>query len=68
MRLYLWIIVLLACNSPMFAQSSIDEVLKCIEANNKALQSGQRLNESRKLEARTGNYLTNPTVEVNQLW
>ncbi|MDE5611943.1 MAG: TolC family protein, partial [Odoribacter sp.] len=41
---------------------------KCIEANNKALQSGQKLNESRKLEARTGNYLPNPTVELNQLW
>lgn len=68
MKSYLWIIVLLACNSPIFAQLSIDEVLKCIEINNKALQSGQKLNESRKLEAKTGNYLPNPTVELNQLW
>lgn len=59
---------LLAVSAPLFAQSGISDVLKSIENNNKALQAGQRLNESQKLEARTGNYLPNPTVELNQLW
>lgn len=59
---------LLVVSAPLFAQSDISNVLKSIENNNKALQAGQRLNESQKLEARTGNYLPNPTVELNQLW
>lgn len=53
---------------PSFSQTGISEVLKSIETNNKTLQAGQRLNEARKFEARTGNYLPNPTVELNQLW
>lgn len=52
----------------LFAQTGIDNVLRNIELNNKTLQAGQRLNESQKLEARTGNYLANPTIELNQLW
>lgn len=52
----------------LFAQTGIDHVLRSIELNNKTLQAGQRLNESQKLEARTGNYLANPTIELNQLW
>lgn len=52
----------------LFAQTGIDNVLRSIELNNKTLQAGQRLNESQKLEARTGNYLANPTIELNQLW
>lgn len=69
MKRNLWIIALLLCCPHLnFAQSGIREVLKSIEMNNKALQAGHRLNESQKLEARTGNYLPNPTVELNQLW
>jgi len=69
MKRNLWIIALLLCCPHLnFAQSGIREVLKSIETNNKALQAGHRLNESQKLEARTGNYLPNPTVELNQLW
>lgn len=60
--------LLLCLTLPIFAQSGISDVLKSIENNNKALQAGQRLNESQKLEACTGNYLPNPTVELNQLW
>ena len=52
----------------LFAQSGIPGVLKSIEANNKTLQAGKQLNESEKWEAKTGNYLPNPTVELNQLW
>lgn len=61
-------ILLLCLTLPALAQSGISDVLKSIENNNKALQAGQRLNETQKLEARTGNYLPNPTVELNQLW
>ena len=61
-------LLLFSLTTPLLAQSSIDDVLKSIETNNKALQAGQRLNESQKAEARTGNYLANPTVELNQLW
>lgn len=60
--------LLLCLTLPVFAQSGISDVLKSIENNNKSLQAGQRLNETQKLEARTGNYLPNPTVELNQLW
>lgn len=61
-------LLLFSLTTPLLAQSSIGDVLKSIETNNKALQAGQRLNESQKAEARTGNYLANPTVELNQLW
>lgn len=53
---------------PAWAQMSIEDVLRSVEANNKSLQAGKQLIESRKLEARTGNFLPNPTVEWNQLW
>ena len=61
-------LLLFSLTTPLLAQSGIDDVLKSIETNNKALQAGQHQNESRKAEARTGNYLSNPTVELNQLW
>lgn len=62
------LILLLLPLSSLFAQTGLEEVLRSIEKNNKSLQAGKLLNESRKLEARTGNYLPNPTIELNQLW
>ena len=53
---------------PVFSQSGIKEVLKNIEVNNPTLQAGMQLNQAQKLEARTGIFLPNPTVELNQLW
>lgn len=50
------------------AQNEIADVLQHIETNNKTLRAENELNKARKLEARTGNYLANPTVELNQLW
>lgn len=50
------------------AQSDITKVLESIALNNKTLQASEYLTETQKLEARTGNYLSNPTVELNQLW
>lgn len=52
----------------LYAQGNIDRVLESVTANNKTLQAGGHLAETQKLEARTGNYLANPTVEFNQLW
>lgn len=63
------ILLLLLC--PLLAaraQSGLDDVLKSIETNNPTLRANRQLAESQKLEARTGNYLANPTVEYSQLW
>lgn len=69
MKRKLYILFLLSSlATSVFAQPGIEEVLKSIEVNNKALQAGMQLNKAQKLEARTGNYLPNPTVELNQLW
>lgn len=53
---------------PTQAQQSIDEVLQYIEQSSKELQAQRRLTEAQKLEARTGNSLQNPTVELENLW
>lgn len=50
------------------AQSSISNVLQEIETNNKTLQANKHLTNAQKLEANTGKYLANPTVELNYLW
>lgn len=50
------------------AQSDIGNILTSIAVNNKTLQASGHLTEAQKLEARTGNYLSNPTIEFNQLW
>lgn len=69
MRKNLYITILLfSLSIPLYAQSGIDDVLKSIESNNKTLLAAQQLNRSQQLEARTGNYLPNPTIELNQLW
>ena len=52
-NLYL-ILLLFACPLPLLAQSGIGDVLESIEANNTTLRAGQQLNQSQKLEARTG--------------
>lgn len=50
------------------AQNSIDHVLKSIEANNKSLQANQKMTDAQKLEAQTGKFLANPSVEWEQMW
>ena len=42
------------------AQSSIDQVLRNIETNNKSLQANTKMTDAQKLEAQTGNFLSNP--------
>ncbi len=69
MKNYLYLtILLLAGTSGLKAQSGIDRILQSIAVNNKTLQAGSRLTDAQKLEARTGIFLPNPTVELNQLW
>lgn len=62
-------IIFLSCIPILsLAQSDITKILESIALNNKTLQASESLTEAQKLEAHTGNYLTNPTVEFNQLW
>ncbi len=64
MKKYIYILCLsLIVTLPVFSQSGIKEVLKNIEVNNPTLQAGMQLNQAQKLEARTGIFLPNPTVE-----
>lgn len=65
--IYLFITGLFLCPA-VHAQQDIDGVLKSVETHNKTLQAESRLDKARQLEAHTGNYLSNPTVELNQLW
>ena len=50
------------------AQNSIDQVLKSIETNNKSLQANTKMTDAQKLEAQTGTFLANPSVEWEQMW
>ena len=50
------------------AQSSIDQVLRSIETNNKSLQANTKMTDAQKLDAQTGKFLANPTFEWEQMW
>lgn len=66
-KLYILGIMLLGALSAR-AQGSIDEVLKNVESNNKSLQANVKMTDAQKLEAQTGKFLANPTVEWEQMW
>ncbi len=68
MKRYYLIFCLWCITLPLQAQNTVEEVLQLIASNNKTLQAGAQLNSAQKLEARSGNYLSNPTIELNQLW
>lgn len=71
MKKYIYLSFLLtlsAVTAQAQAQANIEQVLESVEANNKTLQAGKQMTEAQKLEANTGKYLANPTVELNQLW
>ncbi len=64
-------IVILLCVGSLSAtaqNTSIDQVLRSIEANNKELQANKQLTASQKLEARTANNLSDPTLSYSHLW
>ena len=50
------------------AQTSIDEVLRTVEANNKELQANRQLVTARKLETKVENNLPNPSVTYSHLY
>lgn len=58
---------ILSCLS-MAAQSSIDDVLRQIEVNNKELQANVQLISSQKLENKTDNNLPDPSLSYSYLW
>ena len=49
-------------------ESSINDVLHQIEANNKELQANAQLISSQKLENKTENNLPDPTLSYAHLW
>lgn len=50
------------CMGGLNAQTSIEEVLRSVEANNKDLRANSRLIQSQKLEAKLDNNLADPSV------
>lgn len=66
-KLYILGLMLLG-SLTMRAQSSIDQVLRSIETNNKSLQANTKMTDAQKLEAQTGKFLANPSVEWEQMW
>ncbi|MFR7810085.1 MAG: TolC family protein [Butyricimonas faecihominis] len=43
-------------------------MLKSIETTNKSLQANTKMTDAQKLEAQTGKFLANPSVEWEQMW
>ena len=63
------IILTIALSLPMWMQAqSIDQVLQSIEQNNKELQSALQLNKAQKMENRTANNLSDPTVSYSSFY
>ncbi|MDR2414322.1 MAG: TolC family protein [Odoribacteraceae bacterium] len=50
------------------AQEEIGEVLKSVEQNNKTIAASRELLQAEHAEARTGNYLANPSVDLEKSW
>ena len=53
---------------PLYAQNSIDDVLRLIEINNAALEALRHETEAQKLENRSGIALDDPEVEFGYHW
>ena len=66
------LIFLLACvfpaGSTLVAQNTIEEVLARVEQASITMEAQRKLTEAQKLEAKTGNYLSNPSVGYESLW
>ena len=68
MKKILLMVALLAAVAPLSAQRSVEEVLQRVERSNTTLEAQRRLTAAQKDEARTGNSLPDPTVELESLW
>jgi outer membrane protein TolC len=55
-------------SSTLFAQNTIESVLKEIEKNNTTLSALLHRAEARQIENKTGIYLQNPEIEFSYLW
>lgn len=62
MKRYIMIIALATAGLSLSGQTSVDRVLRDIEANNKELKAGNQLSAARKLEASMENNLPDPSV------
>ena len=67
MKKYILISIALALPLAMQAQN-IEQVLQSIEQNNKELQSQAQLTKAQKMENRTGNNLSDPTVSYSSFY
>lgn len=62
-------IITIALCLPMWMQAqNIDHVLQSIEQNNKELQSAMQLTKAQKMENRTANNLSDPTVSYSSFY
>ena len=62
-------IITIALCIPMWMQAqNIDHVLQSIEQNNKELQSAMQLTKAQKMENRTANNLSDPTVSYSSVY
>ena len=62
-------IITIALCIPMWLQAqNIDHVLQSIEQNNKELQSAMQLTKAQKMENRTANNLSDPTVSYSSFY
>ena len=62
MKSYIIVAALSVLTGGLSAQTSIEDVLRSVEANNKDLQANSQLVQSQKLEAKLDNNLPDPSV------
>ncbi len=68
MKRFILTITLLSSALVAGAQTSIEEVLRSVEANNKDLQANRQMVTAQKLEAKLDNNLPDPTVTYSHLY
>lgn len=68
MRFYIVIAVLSVLAGGLSAQTTIEEVLRSVEANNKDLRANTQLVRSQKIEAGLDNNLPDPSVTYSHLY
>ena len=61
-------IMVIVATSSLFAQNNINDVLNAIEQNNTTLKALRETSDAKKLENRTGIFLSNPEIGFNYLW
>ena len=68
MKSYIIVAALSVLTGGLSAQTSIEDVLRSVEANNKDLQANSQLLQSQKLEAKLDNNLPDPSVSYSHFW